>query len=142
MAQGRRRAAGGIQGLIKLLREHESAIEADLIPLGLRLRDVGNPEFTYHDLYIICANSSRDSALARSIHGDALNWDLNAHLLASQLDALNILIWMKTKDGQKNRNRPKPIERPGTKTSEKTTGTAMSIEEADKWLQVNGVGLE
>lgn len=80
--------------------------------------------------------------MARSIHGRDIEWTLEAHLLASQLDALNIMIWQKSKDGSKNRNRPKPIDRPGVKTSEKTTGTAMSIEDADKWLHANGVGLK
>jgi Family of unknown function (DUF5361) len=142
MARGRRVTAGGIPGLIKLLREHRSAIESDLISLGLRLRDVGTPEFTFHDLYVICENSNRSSALARSIHGTDLAWTLDNHLLASQLDALNLLLWQKTKDGHKNKNRPKPIDRPGVKTTEKTTGTPMSIEDAEKWLQARGAGME
>jgi len=100
------------------------------------------PDFTLHDLYAICSNSPRTSALVRSIHGADAAWGLNEHLLATVADYQAILIWQKTKDGQKNRNRPKPIERPGVKVSEKTTGTAMSIEDADKWLRANGVGLE
>ena len=32
-------------------------------------------------------------------------------LLASCLDTLNILVWMRTEDGQKGRNRPKPISK-------------------------------
>jgi hypothetical protein len=110
--------------------------------MGLRLRDAGTPEFTLHDLYVICANSPRTSALVRSIHGPDAAWGLQEHLLATVADYQAILIWQKTKDGQKNKNRPKPIERPGVKTSEKILGTKMSIEDADKWLRANGVGLE
>jgi hypothetical protein len=143
MAQVERCSPGGICGLIQLLEKHGSAVEADLISLGLRLRDVGKtPEFTYHDLYVICANSTRSSALVRSLHGSEASWGLTEHLLATVADYQAILIWQKTKDGQKNRNRPKPIDRPGQKTTEKTLGTKMSIEDADKWLQANGVGVE
>jgi hypothetical protein len=142
LAQGERCITGGICGLIQLLEEHGSAVEADLISMGLRLRDAGTPEFTLHDLYVICANSPRTSALVRSIHGPDAAWGLQEHLLATVADYQAILIWQKTKDGQKNKNRPKPIERPGVKTSEKILGTKMSIEDADKWLRANGVGLE
>lgn len=31
------------------------------------------------------------------------------------VDLTNILVWMKSSDGQKNRNRPKPIPRPAEK---------------------------
>ena len=34
---------------------------------------------------------------------------VNTFLLASIVDKLNILIWQKTKDGAKNRNRPKSL---------------------------------
>lgn len=35
------------------------------------------------------------------------NYDIDTLLLASIADALNILVWFQTKDGQKRRNRPK-----------------------------------
>ncbi|WP_193510500.1 DUF5361 domain-containing protein [Cryobacterium sp. BB736] len=40
-------------------------------------------------------------------------WTLANHLIAEAVDSLRLQIWQKTKDGRKNRNRPKPIERPG-----------------------------
>ena len=36
-------------------------------------------------------------------------------LEASMVDYLALLVWQQTKDGQKNRNRPKPVPRPGDK---------------------------
>ncbi len=42
-------------------------------------------------------------------------WDLQAHLTATLLDRVNVLLWTKTKDAQKKppRNMPKRIPRPG-----------------------------
>lgn len=42
-------------------------------------------------------------------------WRTGDHLAAIVADRLGILIWQKTKDGQKGRNHPPPIERPGVK---------------------------
>ncbi len=41
-------------------------------------------------------------------------------LLAMAVDALNLLVWGKTKDGQKNRNRPKSIAQGLLQCPEKT----------------------
>lgn len=40
-------------------------------------------------------------------------WGVVEQLAALQADYLALLLWSKTEDGEKNRNRPKPIERPG-----------------------------
>jgi len=47
------------------------------------------------------------TALRRVLIAD--EWNLTEHLLALAVDRLGVLIWQKTKDGQKGRNRPKPI---------------------------------
>lgn len=44
-------------------------------------------------------------------------WTQEDYLLANIANSLNLLVWAQTKDGQKNRNRPKPIEPPGRKKS-------------------------
>jgi hypothetical protein len=62
-----------------------------------------------------------DSHLYRSMHPDEAGWTLTNHLLATIADVLRWLQWAKTKDGQKNRNRPEPITRPGVKSSKKRT---------------------
>lgn len=46
-------------------------------------------------------------------------WEQSHYLLANIANSLQILVWAQTKDGQKNRNRPKPItppKRPREKT--------------------------
>ncbi|ADX42599.1 hypothetical protein [Gordonia phage GTE2] len=51
-------------------------------------------------------------------------------LLATAADALNWLVWAKTRDGQKNRNQPQPIQRPGVEaTSKRTKGEAVPIDQ-------------
>ena len=43
--------------------------------------------------------------------------------------------WMRSKDGRKNRNRPKPVPRPGLEPDEKTYGKdALDIDEMRAWL--------
>jgi len=41
-------------------------------------------------------------------------------LQASMVDLLNILVWFKTADGQKGRNRPKLVPRPGVEPDKDT----------------------
>lgn len=55
-------------------------------------------------------------------------WDLNNQLSALIADYLRILVWFKTKDGQKGRNFPKPIDRPGIEDdSKKSVGKGTKI---------------
>lgn len=48
-------------------------------------------------------------------------WGPTEHLAAAQLDVQNLLLWSKTKDGAKNRRRPKPVPRPGMEQQERAT---------------------
>jgi len=60
---------------------------------------------------------------------------LSEHLLAVVADAVIAGNWMQSKDGQKNRNRPKPIPRPGVKPeSKKFGGQAEDIDTIRAWL--------
>ncbi len=47
------------------------------------------------------------TATRRAVTGD--EWTLDQHLLAIIADRLGIIAWQRTKDGRKNRNRPKPL---------------------------------
>lgn len=59
-------------------------------------------------------------------------WDLNNQLSALIADYLRILVWFKTKDGQKGRNFPKPIDRPGIEDdSKKCVGKGTKINAVD-----------
>lgn len=48
-----------------------------------------------------------DSRTKMKLSGQTIT--LDQMLLAQQADILHLLLWAKTKDGQKNRNRPKSI---------------------------------
>ena len=52
------------------------------------------------------------SAIFRATFGEQATWGVTEHLLAALVDLTNILVWFKSKDGQKNQNRPKPLRRP------------------------------
>lgn len=60
-------------------------------------------------------------------------WGLPEFLLADVADTLHALFWAKTKDGSKNRNRPKPIERPGRRP-ERMGKKPLPLDEMDAWL--------
>lgn len=58
----------------------------------------------------MATNLPRESATWRALHGqERVEWDLSAQLLAEAVNALRILIWQQTKDGERGRNRPDPI---------------------------------
>lgn len=65
------------------------------------------------------------------MHPDLYPWDNGNMLLAEVADGINWLKWAKTKDGQKNRNHPTPIERPGVevKRARRTKGEAIPIDQ-------------
>ncbi|WIC40211.1 tail assembly chaperone [Gordonia phage Holliday] len=110
----------GILGLLDYCDEHREAISADLIRLGLRFRNAGTPDFEWCDLraIILTLASDRSSALFRELYPEYVEWDLGAHLAADAVDLLHLLVWMKTKDGSKGRNRPKPYPRPGVEDAD------------------------
>ena len=85
---------------------------------------------------VLLKHLPRSSSTARALYGPELSeWGVTEHLLAGVLDVLRWLQWAKTEDGEKGRNRPEPIPRPGME-SEKPQfgGSAMSLHEATEWL--------
>ncbi|WP_040466783.1 DUF5361 domain-containing protein [Eremococcus coleocola] len=56
---------------------------------------------------VFCYGLRNDSRIKMKLAGLKIN--ITTMLLAQAVDALNTLLWTKTKDGQKNRNRPKSI---------------------------------
>ena len=61
----------------------------------------------------IIASTDQSSALFRALYPKEREWDLHAHLAADAVDLLRLLVWFKTADGTKGRNRPKLYPRPG-----------------------------
>ena len=53
------------------------------------------------------------SALIRAREPERSRWGVAEYLLAIIADALRWLVWAKTPDAKRKRNRPKPIPRPG-----------------------------
>lgn len=102
--------------------------------LGYRAADV--PELvSWADLRDIIRYQPQTSALFREMHPDAAPWGLSEHLLAVVADAVVAGNWMQSRDGQKNRNRPKPIQRPGiTPDASRFGGKAESIDTIREWL--------
>jgi hypothetical protein len=96
---------------------------------GRRLDDLGTERFSWRELKVIVTRTPPDrSALALERNPDDAGWSLTDHLLAEAVDALRLLLWAKTKDGEKNRNRPVPVERPGRRP-EKSTKKPINIDE-------------
>ena len=53
-----------------------------------------------------------DGAVAFEQNGEKVVWDIDRQINADIANSLRWLVWAKTKDGQKNRNRPRMIEQP------------------------------
>jgi hypothetical protein len=86
---------------------------------------------------VLVKHAPPGSALVRAMQGPDFVWGVPEQLMAGVLDALNILVWFKTEDGAKGRNRPKQIPRPGVEPDEDTTTygkDAVSIEEMNAFL--------
>lgn len=127
--------AGGILSLDVLVEGHQEAVESDLIDRGLRLRHLGSASFNWNDLRAIITCARPDSALARSIHPDEWQWQLNEILLAEIVDMQHLLWWAKTTAGHEGRNRPKRWPRPGIQDDAERYGNdPVSIQEMNQFL--------
>ncbi|MFC4374088.1 DUF5361 domain-containing protein [Nocardia halotolerans] len=125
---------GGILGLDALLEEHGEAIEYDLIALGLRLRMLGTDALGWTDLRAIVKHLPMESALLRVMYPEASRWQTAEHLLADVADSLHWLMWARTDDGRRGRNRPEPIARPGLKSDRERVGTATQLDQMNEFL--------
>jgi hypothetical protein len=125
--------AGGIGGLVVLLREHGAAIEADLLRFyGVHLRDLTRGRLTWRTLSVLLRGLPKESATAREIGGPDLDWGLAEHLLAATFDALQVANWQRATRKSKA---PKPTPRPGVRdSSEKVGKTKRSPEEVKAYL--------
>ena len=117
MGEGLEGRSGGITGLVRVIRDHGEALEADLIERGLRLRNVGTEEFTWADLSAIVRHLPDSSALVRDsmddLQREKAQWGVAEQLMAVMANALNVLVWAKTEDASKGINKPEPILPPG-----------------------------
>lgn len=56
---------------------------------------------------ILAAGLDEDSRIKRKISGNKIPTGIL--LMSAMLDAMNLLVWMQTKDGQKGNNRPRSV---------------------------------
>lgn len=116
------------------------ALELDLLDRNRSLDDIGTERLNWRLLLTLIKYSSRTSALARATFGDEVVWSATDYLLANLVDLTNLLLWFKTADGQKNKNRPKALPRPGmvepVSDGVKIGGKGVPREEfADRWAE-------
>lgn len=117
------------------MREHGEALEYDLIALGLRLRDLGTTALNWRDLWVICRNSGRTSALYASMNPeDDPTWSTTDYLLAVVADNT---AWRLYQAADGKGAKPKPIPRPGD--IQRTKADSMPVEDMRAWLDsING----
>jgi Family of unknown function (DUF5361) len=141
VGQALRYHAGGIAGLLTLERAQWEALESDLLGAGFVLADIPH-RVTWRAVLMALQHSRRESAVARVVGGQRVSWGANEHLLAVAVDLLQVLVWMQSTDGQKNRNRPKPLPRPGVEpVGDRRFGDAqMTVDEAKAWLDTRRAG--
>lgn len=123
-----------ILGLVDLVEEYESALTYDCLVIGLKLRLLGTPEFTWGELLAIVQNSPRFSAFYRAQHPDEWMWTEQEHLLAAIADSLAIANWQR--GNGKRSDYPRPIKRPGVTNDDVTKfgKGAIPYDEMNDWL--------
>lgn len=78
--------------------------------------------------------STWESATYKAVHPDWQWHSLANRLAGAQADALNLLWWAKTKDGEKNRNRPKSVFPDSGKSSRMKDAVMMPVDELRAYL--------
>lgn len=70
----------------------------------------------------------------RQLDPEAVAWSLEAHLLASVIDVLNVANWQRV--GKKSAPKPKPIPRPGTNDpdTEQIGRDPLPVDQMADWL--------
>lgn len=81
---------------------------------------------------MIVTHLPRGSALVRVIEGDDHPWGLPEQLLAAAVDALHAANWQRGEG--KERDKPKPIPRPGVEADKKYGKEAIPMDEMADWL--------
>lgn len=89
-----------------------SALEADLVRDGVRLRWLGDGtgRFTWRDLIVLVEHRREDSALSAVLSDGESIWGLEHQLLAGVVDQLAGIAWQ---NGGGKGPKPKPLPRPG-----------------------------
>ena len=92
-----------------------------MIALGSDLR-LDDGRLSWTDLHAVIFASPPNTAV---FHAFEQGWDTNSYLLALIADAEHDRIWQNTKDGRKNRRRPKRLPRPKREANDGTASTGL-----------------
>lgn len=92
-----------------------------MIALGSDLR-LDDGRLSWADLHAVIFAAPPNTAV---FHAIEQGWNTADYLLALAADALHDLIWQQTKDGRKNRKRPKRIPRPKREADDGTASTGL-----------------
>ena len=114
--------------LAGLLAKYPSQLRADFQRFyGLNLDGLG-AEYTYRHAADLAAHLPQESACVRAQNPE-FEWTDTQYLLRSIEFSLRVIVWQNTKDGQKGRRKPKPIDTPAeiAKVRNKVEGTDMSL---------------
>lgn len=91
--------------------DHPDALRADFQQYyGLNIDGMGE-DFSHSHAASLMLQLPSSSRVSRKLNPDN-EWDDATYLLSAIEYDLRILIWQKTKDAQRNRNRPKPNATP------------------------------
>lgn len=97
--------------LAGLLATRPDELRADFQRVyGLNIDDMGE-SYTVHHAAVLAAMLPSDSLVFRASN-PALEWSETMYMLRNIEFLLRVLAWQNTKDGQKGRKKPKPIETP------------------------------
>lgn len=92
--------------------EYPDELRADFQQVyGLNLDGMGK-DYTFAHAAVLLSQLPSDSRVSKATNPDN-EWSEQTYLLNAIEYDLRVLIWQKTKDGQHNRNQPKPHETPG-----------------------------
>lgn len=100
-----------MNSLLALLREHESAVEADLAALGIDYRDrwrrdeMGRPLLTLRRVCVLALrHAPLDGNVAIAVNGGKIPWRREHH----QLDDLRLVVEAANTDSKKHKAKPHP----------------------------------
>lgn len=84
---------------------------------------------------VLAKGLDRDSRIMRRMAGSDLT--LQEMLLAAGVDALNLILWTKTKDAEKGRKRPKSVLMEMTKEEkeEKKDNGILAFDTPEEWMK-------
>ena len=115
------------------MAEHPDALRADFQQhYHLNLDGMGRDYTTLHAADLLA--QLPEGARVWRAYDERAAWTAERTLLAAIVNDLNWLVWSKTKDGQRNRNRPKPIGPFDGEKKRSITGVAMTVEELNEAL--------